>query len=77
MQQTIRGGRHTDETLTELRERLAPLRDGLRAKLDVLDPRLAEVESRLSQLGTAPGPGAPPEPANDRAFVADTEPYRG
>ncbi len=61
MQQAIRGGNHSDETLTALRERLAPLRDGLRAKLDLLDPRLAEVDTRLSQLGTPPAPGAPPE----------------
>src|SRR5262249_14179955 len=50
-------------SLTELREKLAPIRDGLRERFDVLDPRLAEVDSRLSQLGPAPGPGAPPETA--------------
>src|SRR4029079_4962237 len=67
--------RHTDETLTELRERLAPLRDGLRAKLGVLDPRLAEVETRLSQLGAPPAAGAPPEPpgiAAERSQLAQT-----
>jgi len=62
MQQTVRSGRHNDETLTELRERLAPLRDGLRAKLEVLDPRLTEVDIRLSQLGSPPPANAPPEP---------------
>jgi small-conductance mechanosensitive channel len=53
----------TDQNLSELREKLAPIRDGLRARFDVLDPRLAEVESRLSQLGPAPSGDAPPESA--------------
>jgi len=75
MQQTIRGGNHTDETLTQLRERLAPVRDGLRAKLDVLDPRLAEVDSRISQLGAPPPAGSPPEPsgiATERAQLSQS-----
>jgi len=62
IQQAIRGDQ-TDETLAMLRERLAPVRDGLRAKLGVLDPRLAEVDNRLSQLGKPPEGDAPPEPA--------------
>jgi potassium-dependent mechanosensitive channel len=53
----------TDQNLSELREKLSPVRDGLRARFDVLDPRLAEVESRLSQLGPAPAGDAPPESA--------------
>jgi small-conductance mechanosensitive channel len=75
MQQVVLGGNHNDETLSVLRERLAPLRDGLRAKLDVLDPRLAEVDNRLSQLGAAPAAGAPPESpalAAERSQLAQT-----
>jgi small-conductance mechanosensitive channel len=74
-QQAIRGDNQTDETLTLLRERLAPVRDGLRAKLSVLDPRLTEVDSRLSQLGAPPAAGAPPEPeaiASERTQLTQT-----
>src|SRR5262245_14219147 len=75
IQQAIGHGGHTDQSLTDLREKLAPIRDGLREKFDVLDPRLAEVDSRLSQLGPAPAPGAPPESptiAAERAQLAQS-----
>ena len=61
IQQAIGHAGHTDQSLSELREKLAPIREGLRAQFDVLDPRLSEVDSRLSQLGPAPAAGAPPE----------------
>src|SRR5262245_25052413 len=73
IQQAIGRAGHTDQSLTDLREKLAPIRDGLRDKFDVLDPRLAEVDSRLSQLGPAPAPGAPAESptiAAERAQLA-------
>ena len=47
--------------LTELTERLNPLRDDLRAKVADLKPRLAEVDARLKQLGPAPAKDAPAE----------------
>ena len=58
-----------------MRDKLAPIREGLRAKFDVLDPKLAEVDSRLSQLGVQPAAGAPPESpeiAEERAKLAQT-----
>jgi potassium efflux system protein len=61
IQQAIGHAGHTDQSLSELREKLAPIREGLRAQFDVLDPRLSEVDSRLSQLGPTPAAGAPPE----------------
>src|SRR5262245_6245205 len=75
IQQAIGHGGHTDQRLTELREKLAPIRDGLRDRFDVLDPRLAEVDSRLSQLGPAPAAGAPPEAptiAEERAKLSQS-----
>src|SRR5262249_30183046 len=61
IQQSISHDGHSDQSLSQLRDKLAPIRDGLRAKFDMLDPKLAEVDSRLSQLGPAPAAGAPPE----------------
>jgi small-conductance mechanosensitive channel len=49
--------------LTDLTERLNPLRDDLRAKVTDLEPRLAELDARLKQLGPAPTKDAPPEDA--------------
>src|SRR5262245_21849811 len=75
IQQAIGHGGHTDQSLTDLREKLAPIRDGLRAQFDVLDPRLAEVDSRLSELGPAPAAGQPPEAATiaeERAKLSQT-----
>ncbi len=75
IQQAIGHGGHTDQSLTQLREKLAPIRDGLRERFNVLDPRLAEVDSRLSQLGPAPAAGAPPETAaiaEERAKLSQT-----
>jgi small-conductance mechanosensitive channel len=75
IQQAISHEGHSDQSLSELRDKLAPLRDGLRAKFDVLDPKLAEVDSRLSELGPAPAAGAPPESpaiAEEREKLAQT-----
>ncbi|MBV8744507.1 MAG: DUF3772 domain-containing protein, partial [Xanthobacteraceae bacterium] len=75
IQQSISHDGHSDQSLSELRDKLAPIRDGLRAKFDVLDPKLAEVDSRLSQLGASPGAGAPPESpeiAEERQKLAQT-----
>ncbi len=75
IQQSISHEGHSDQSLSELRDKLAPIREGLRAKFDVLDPKLAEVDSRLSQLGVQPAAGAPPESpeiAEERAKLAQT-----
>ncbi len=47
--------------LTELRNRLDPLRDSLGNALSTIEPRLAEARDRLSQLGPKPADNAPPE----------------
>ena len=48
--------------LTELAQRISPLRDDLRDKLADLEPRLADVDARLKGLGAAPAPGATEDP---------------
>jgi small-conductance mechanosensitive channel len=50
-----------DRALADAADRLAPLRDGLRREIATLEPRLAEVDNRLKQLGDAPPPTAAPE----------------
>ena len=75
IQQSISHDGHSDQSLSELRDKLAPIRDELRAKFDMLDPKLAEVDSRLSELGPAPAVGAPPESpaiAEERQKLAQT-----
>jgi potassium-dependent mechanosensitive channel len=49
--------------LTELAQRISPLRDDLRDKLGDLEPRLADVDARLKGLGAAPAPPASEDPA--------------
>src|SRR5215212_7165874 len=49
--------------LTDLTQRIAPLRDQLRDKLSELEPRLTDIDARLKGLGPAPGRDAPPEDA--------------
>ena len=49
--------------LTELAQRISPLRDDLRDKLADLEPRLADVDARLKGLGAAPAPPATEDPA--------------
>jgi potassium efflux system protein len=53
--------------LTELSQRLSPLRDDLRDKLADLEQRFADLDARLKGL-PAPAPGAPPE---DPAIAAE------
>ena len=54
---------HTEDELLALRQRLAPLRDQMRQRAGVLEPRLKEVTDRLTELGAAPLFGAAPEDA--------------
>jgi potassium-dependent mechanosensitive channel len=59
----MRRGGLSMRALTDLTERLNPLRDDLRAKVADLEPRLAELDARLKQLGPGPAKDAPPEDA--------------
>src|SRR3954454_14544742 len=43
--------------LTQLAQRISPLRDELRDKIADLEPRLADVDARLKALGAPPAPG--------------------
>jgi small-conductance mechanosensitive channel len=49
--------------LVELGRVDAPIRDRLREAIARIEPQLAQIESRLKQLGAPPANGAPPEPA--------------
>jgi small-conductance mechanosensitive channel len=73
IEQTLKSGALTDQTLTELRDRLAPVREGIRAKLGVLDPQLAEVDQRLGALGTPQGQsGEAQQLATERQHLTQT-----
>jgi potassium efflux system protein len=50
-----------DSTLVQHRSRLEPVRDELREIISSLEGRLADVETRLKQLGDAPEEGEPKE----------------
>ena len=54
----------TDDALGEARDSLEPLRGELRESIDTLERRLADVDTRLKQLGDPPAAGAPPEEAS-------------
>src|SRR5262245_60842305 len=60
--------RLSEDEFAALRRELQQVRDGVRAEIERLEPRLTEVEGRLNQLGPAPAAGAPPE---DDAVAAD------
>jgi potassium-dependent mechanosensitive channel len=69
---------HTEEELLALRQRLAPLRDQIRQRGAVLEPRLKQIGDRLAELGAAPAAGAAPEDATvaaerSRLTAAQTE----
>jgi len=64
----MRRGGLSVRALTELTEKLTPLRDDLRVKLADLEPRLAEADARLKQLGPAPAKDAS---AEDAAVAAE------
>lgn len=57
-----------NEALLDIRARISPIRDGLRAKSEELEPKLAEITTRLKKLGEAPEQGAP---AEDPAIAAE------
>ncbi len=59
-----------DQELAGLAPRLAPLREQLRTEIDALEPRLAQIDSRLKQLGAPPAAGTPPE---DPALAAERQ----
>jgi small-conductance mechanosensitive channel len=49
--------------LSDLSQRLSPLREQLRDKAADLEPRLAEIDARLKGLGPPPASNAPEDPA--------------
>jgi small-conductance mechanosensitive channel len=49
------------KAVTELGRTIAPVRDEARAKVSGLEPRVADAQSRLKQLGPPPAKDAPPE----------------
>ncbi len=53
----------TDAALTQLRNRVDPLRNELQGVIDQLSPRLAAIEERLKELAPAARPAEPPKPA--------------
>lgn len=53
----------TDAALTQLRNRVDPLRGELQGVIDKLTPRLAAIEERLKELAPAARPAEPPKPA--------------
>jgi small-conductance mechanosensitive channel len=60
---TARRGRLGVQSLSDLSQRLAPLREQLRDKISDLEPRLAELDARLKGLGPPPAKDAPAEDA--------------
>jgi len=63
------------KAVAELGRTIAPARDEARAKVTELEPRVAEAQSRLKQLGEPPAKNAPPEApaiAAERASLTKT-----
>ena len=63
-----------DQSLADVTERLAPPREQLRDEVELLERRLADVDSRLKQLGEPPAATAPPE---DPALAAERKHLAG
>ncbi len=61
-------GAGSDQALADVAARVAPLRDQLRGEIEALEPRLAQVDTRLKQIGEPPPATAPPE---DPALAAE------
>jgi small-conductance mechanosensitive channel len=53
----------TVSALSDLRRRINPIMDAVSARLAEFEPRFAQVDTRLKQLGPVPGKDAPPEDA--------------
>jgi len=74
IQQAIGHAGHTDQSLSELREKLAPIREGLRAQFDVLDPRLSGSTAACRNSGRRPPPArrrkAPPSRRSARSSAS-------
>ena len=58
---TLKRERLSTAELIELGRLAAPIRDQLSDTIAKLEPQLAQVQTRLNQLGPAPAAGAPPE----------------
>jgi len=74
MEQSSRRAGLGVQALTDMSQRISPLRDQLREKLADLEPRLADLDARLKGLGAAPAKDAPPEDsqiATERARLTE------
>ncbi len=65
------------QALTDLSQRISPLRDQMREKLTDLEPRLADLDARLKGLGAAPAKDAPAEDPQIAAERARLTQQRG
>ncbi|MDT3684694.1 MAG: DUF3772 domain-containing protein [Pseudorhodoplanes sp.] len=63
LESTLQRDELADDVLSETRGSLEPLRGELREAIETLERRLADVETRLKQIGDPPAAGAPPEEA--------------
>src|SRR5437763_8137215 len=63
LETTARRGGLGVRGLTDLSQRLGPLREDLRDKAADLEPRLTDLDARLKGLGPAPAKDAPEDPA--------------
>jgi len=61
LESTLQRDELADDVLSETRGSLEPLRGELREAIETLERRLADVETRLKQIGDPPAAGAPPE----------------
>ena len=61
IESAIRRGGLSINAIDEFSRRLSPVRDDLRNRIGELEPRLAQIDERLKQLGPAPAKDAAPE----------------
>lgn len=64
LESTLQRGELADDVLSQTRGSLEPLRGELREAIETLERRLADVDTRLKQIGDPPAADAPPEEAS-------------
>jgi small-conductance mechanosensitive channel len=72
VEQALRSGADTDDSLAELKGRVAAVRTELAETIEALEAKRAEAAARLQQLGPPPAAATPEEPdvAAERARIA-------